>query len=162
MVISIYKFLAVYYGIVVDSKEKYSHVMAKQKFDFLKGCSFAYAEANPQLLSTGKIICVSDMYGNILPYHCPEVINVSYTEEKPTEDDFKITGNVNKLSTYELHQLLSIYKDSSYYFVIKRELEVRGEYTKKKYKLMKELLELEEGGINDKYQRRRKIKHQKP
>lgn len=161
MVISIYKFLAVYYGIVVDSWEKYSHAMAKQKFDFLRGCSFDYADKNPQLVSTGKIIYVSDMYENILPYYCPEIIN-TYIEEKIPEDKFTITGDVKGLSTYELHKFLSIYKDSSYYYVIKRELEARGEYTKKKYKLMKEILELEEGGINDKYQRRRKIKHQKP
>ena len=89
-----------------------------------------------------------------------------YTEkviEKPT-DDKSILEELADMPTYMVHELLSRYKDKpSFYRVIKKELVGRGVYKNKKYKLRKEIIEieLEEGEYNDKYQRRREIKCKK-
>ncbi len=171
MVISIFKFLAGYYGITMDAGRELTHSEAKKNFRFLKGCPFKYAEANPELIGDGKIIYVKDSYGIILPYICPEKVmtsefECSYTEEERVHEvnDKSILDELSEMPTYMVHELLSKYKDKpSFYRVIKRELICRGVYKNKKYKLRKETLEIElEGGKkNDKYQRRREIKCKK-
>ena len=68
------------------------------------------------------------------------------------------------MPTYMVGELLSRYKDKpSFYKVIKKELICRGRYENKKYKLRKEIIEieLEEDEYNDKYQRRRRVKCKK-
>ena len=92
MVISIYKFLAVYYGILVDTRIKYTHAEAKYKFNFLKGCSFEYAENNPQLISCGEIILVIDKDKKVLPYYCPEFKNEFIGDRSAVKREHKILG----------------------------------------------------------------------
>ncbi len=172
MVISIFKFMAEYYGVTLDAGMELTHTVAKKNFKFLKGCPFRYANSNPELIKTGKIVYVSDSHGVILPYICPNKILVatgecSYTEKvekKPLVNDKSILEDLCDMPTYMVGELLSKYKDMpSFYKVIKKELICRGIYKTKKYKLRREIIEieLEEGVCNDKYQRRREIKCKK-
>ena len=171
MVISIFKFLREYYGVTLDAGCELTHAVAKRNFK-LKGCPFWYAKANPDLIQEGKIIYVSDTHGVILPYMCPEKIKASVSEctftktvnEEEILDDKTILEDLAELPTYMVGELLSKYKDKpSFYKVIKRELTCRGRYENKKYKLRREIIEieLEESEYNDKYQRRREIKCKK-
>ena len=171
MVISIFKFLSMYYGVTLDAGMDLTHSVAKKNFRFLRGCAFKTALKNANLVKNGKIIYVADSHGVIFPYIAPERIITSedecmYTEkviEKPA-DDKTILEELSEMPTYMVHELLSRYKDKpSFYRVIKRELIGRGVYKNKKYKLRKEIIEieLEEGEYNDKYQRRREIKCKK-
>ena len=171
MVISIFKFLSMYYGVTLDAGMECTHTLAKKNFRFLKGCSFKTALKNPDLVKSGKIIYVSDSHGIIFPYVAPDKIITSHNEcvyteqvvEKPS-DDKTILEELSEMPTYMVHELLSRYKDKpSFYRVIKKELVERGVYKNKKYKLRKEIIEieLEEGEYNDKYQRRREIKCKK-
>ena len=171
MVISIFKFLSMYYGVTLDAGMELTHAVAKRNFRFLKGCAFKTALKNPGLVKSGKIIYVADSHGVVFPYVAPEKIitstsECSYTEvveEKPSNDK-TILEELADMPTYMVHELLSKYKDKpSFYRVIKKELVSRGVYKNKKYKLRKEIIEieLEEGEYNDKYQRRREIKCKK-
>ncbi len=171
MVISIFKFLWEYYGVTLDAGSELTHAVAKKNFK-LKGCPFWYAKANPDLIKRGEIMYVSDTYGVILPYICPKKREVAISECTFTEtvtneeqiDDKSILDELAEMPTYLVGELLSKYKDTpSFYKVIKRELILRGRYENKKYKLRKEIIEieLEEGEYNDKYQRRREIKCKK-
>ena len=172
MVISIFKFLWEYYGITLDAGSELTHKTAKRAFRFLKGCSFKAALKNPDLVKGGKIVYVSDAHGVIFPYVAPEkaktaVTECTFTESKSEEkvsDDKSILDEIADMPTYIVGELLSKYKDKpSFYKVIKKELICRGTYENKKYKLRKEIIEieLEEGEYNDKYQRRREIKCKK-
>ena len=125
------------------------------------------------MVSDGKIICVSDTHGIIFPYVCPEKVlttteECTYVKEEkkePLVDDKSILDELCDMPTYMVHELLSKYKDMpSFYRVIRKELVCRGEYRAKKYKLRREIIEieLEEGEFYDKYQRRRKVKCKKP
>ena len=169
MVISIFKFLAIYYGINLDAGMNYSHKLMKKEFKFLKRCSFKYANNNQELLNDGKIIYVKDTYDEIIPYICPNKIECSnkecsYTKKVINHDEVskkEIIEELDKLPNYIVHELLSKYKNKpSFYKIIKKELIARGIYENKKYKLEKEI-NLEEGDFDDKYQRRRKIKYKK-
>ena len=172
MVISIFKFLWEYYGITLDAGSELTHKDAKRNFRFLKGCPFKYASKNPDLVKSGKIVYVSDSHGIIFPYIAPEKAKVAITEctftestgDEETVDDVSILDELAEMPTYMVGELLSKYKDKpSFYKVIKRELICRGRYENKKYKLRKEIIEieLEEDEFNDKYQRRRRIKCKK-
>lgn len=171
MVMSIFKFLSMYYGITLDAGKECTHTLAKKNFRFLKGCPFKYAEKNPDLVKDGKIIYVADSHGVILPYICPirmmvadtECLYTETVEEKPSYDK-SVLEELADMPTYMVRELLSKYKDKpSFYRVIKKELICRGVYKNKNYKLRKEIveIELEEGEYNDKYQRRREIKCKK-
>lgn len=172
MVISIFKFLWEYYGIALDAGTELMHKDVKKSFRFLKGCPFKYAAKNPDLVKNGKIVYVSDSHGVIFPYIAPEkaksaVTECTFSEETAKEeitDDKSILDELAEMPTYMVGELLSKYKDKpSFYKVIKRELICRGRYENKKYKLRKEIIEieLEEGEYDDKYQRRREIKCKK-
>ena len=169
MVISIFKFLKGYYGVALDAGVELTHATAKRNFQFLKGCPFKYAESNPELVKNGHIIYIKDTHGVVYPYICPEVVkntirDCEYTESLETPCDKPLLEEIDELPTYLVHELLSKYKDKpSFYRLIKKELICRGEYSKKEYKLRKEIkeIELEEGEYNDKYQRRREIKCKK-
>ena len=171
MVISIYKFLSSYYGITVDAGKELTHKLAKRTFN-LKGCPFSYAAKNPNLIKEGNIIYVKDSHDVILPYICPNKILTSvkeceYTKEEIVSDNLDDVSIIKELATlpdYIVHELLSRYKTKpSFYRIIKKELISRGVYDNKKYKLRKEIveIELEEGEYDDKYQRRRRIKCKK-
>lgn len=181
MKISINKFLLCYYGIKLDLNVKYSHKELK-KFLFLKRCSFEFAADNSKLVNCGKIIFVSDSYGDVIPYIVDDeiistynLINESEFDERIRADDNlnnskinnnnikeelkKILTNISKISTYDVRKLLSKYKDvPSIYRLLKRELKKRGVYDNKIYKLDKELIKVEEKEKNDKYKRRQRIK----
>ena len=172
MVISVCKFLSMYYGISLDAGVEYSHKTLKKHFRFLKTCSFKFAATNMNLVKNGRLIYVRDSFGVIFPYVCPEKIMTSvkeceYTEcvkEESIEDDKSILDELDEMPTYIVHELLSRYKDKpSFYRLIKRELIARGTYENKIYKLRKEIveIEIEESDFNDKYQRRREIKCKK-
>ena len=171
MEISIFKFLAMYYGITLDAGTECTHTDAKMNFTFLNGCSFRCALENPDLVRRGKIIYVADSHGVVFPYICPNEVVVSdkdceYTkkETEKNSDDKSILDELDEMPTYIVHELLSKYKNRpSFYRIIKKELIKRGEYKNKNYRLRKEInhIELEEGENNDKYQRRRKIKCKK-
>ncbi len=173
MVISIFKYLWEYYGITLNAGVNLSHKEVKKNFKFLKGCSFKFAAKNADLVKNGKIIYVSDSFGVIFPYFAPEKPKVAVSECTYTETvnnnelvaDKSILDEIADMPTYMVGELLSKYKDKpSFYRVIKRELIYRGRYENKKYKLRKEIIEieLEEGEFYDKYQRRQKIRSKKP
>ena len=156
----------------LDAGVDLTHAEAKKNFRFLKGCPFKYADSNPELVKNGRIVYIKDSHGIIYPYICPETIkNVAvdcgYTGKeivRTVDDDRTLLEEIDELPTYLVHELLSKYKNKpSFYRLIKKELICRGEYRKKKYKLRKEIreIELEEGEYNDKYQRRRKVKCKK-
>ncbi len=172
MVISIFKFMREYYGVTLNAASDLTHTIIKKNFKFLRRCSYRYALKNPNLVGDGKIIYVSDIHGIIFPYICPEKVRCTaeectYEKEEKAEsitDDKSILEELSDMPTYMVHELLSKYKDiPSFYRVIRSELVYRGEYGKKKYKLRREIveIELEEGEYNDKYQRRREIKCKK-
>ncbi len=172
MVISIFKFLWEYYGITLDAGAELTHKDAKKAFRFLKGCSFKGALKNPDLVQGGKIVYVSDTRGVIFPYVAPEKTKTAVTEctfsesttKEEVPDDKSILEELADMPTYMVGELLSRYKDKpSFYKVIKKELICRGRYENKKYKLRKEIIEieLEEDEYNDKYQRRRRVKCKK-
>ena len=160
-----------YYGISIDAGKSYSHKMLLKSFSFLKTCSYDFVLKNLELVNNGMIIYVKDSYGVIVPYLCPKKILVSvseckYTEEvvEDTVDDISILDDLCDMPTYLVHKLLSKYKNKpSFYRVIKRELISRGTYDNKKYKIRREVveIELEESDFNDKYKRRREIKYKK-
>ena len=165
--ISIFKFLSRYYGILLDKGMEYSHKDLKKEFSNLKRCSFEYANKNPDLIASGKIIYVYDCFDNIVPYICPDEIIisniscVSSDEKKADEDDIMLMDCLSDLPTYVVRNLLSKYKNKpSFYKIIKNELIRRGVYQNKKYKIDREInvLELEESDLSDKCKRRRKIK----
>ena len=167
MVISIFKFLSRYYGIALDAGCECTHKELKKRFDFLKRCSFDYAESNPYLVGSGKIIYVMDTNNSVIPYFCPNELVESnkeccYTESKMLlEDEKYMLEQLGNIPTYLLGELLNKYKNKpSYYKVIKSELINRGVYENKKYKINKEInkMEIEESEYDDKYKRRRKIK----
>ncbi len=172
MVMSIFKFLQGYYGVALDAGVDLTHTVAKRNFKFLKGCPYKYAAHNPELVKNGKIVYIKDSHGTVYPYICPDIIKTTnntctYTEDKENnifKDDKTILEELDELPTYMVRELLSKYKDRpSFYRLIKSELIYRGVYKNKAYKLQRELIEigLEEGGKNDKYQRRREIKRKK-
>ncbi len=168
MVISIVKFMLEYYGISLDSGEEYSHRTLKKEFKFLKRCSFNYADSNRELVGSGKIIYVRDSFDVIFPYICPEKIKTcnkrcGYSvKEEDDEDDKSILEELFEIPTYILHELLSKYKNRpSFYKVIKAELISRGEYGIKRFKMRREIGKIEESDLNDKCQRRQKIKCKK-
>ena len=166
--ISIHKFLSRYYGMSISMEDNFSHKEIKKRFRFLKRCSFKYANLNPNLVSTGKIIYVFDTYGESIPYICPEIA-VSSLDTCGTvisvseiDNDDLFIDEILELPTYLLKEFLAKYKNKpSFYKLIKKELTSRGLYENKKYKLDKEKqkCELEESELTDKYQRRQKIKY---
>ena len=166
MVMSICKFLAMYYGISLDAGIRYSHKEIKKHFK-LRTCSFTFAANNAELVNNGSLVYVRDSYGVIFPYVVPEMImtthkSCGYTEVESEKNDPSILKKLSELPTYMVHELLSKYKGSpAFYRVIKNELISRGEYDTKVYKLRKDI-EAKECGLNDKYQRRRKIGCKKP
>lgn len=169
MVISIVKFMLDYYGICLDAGMEYSHRTLKKEFKFLKRCSFSYADSNSDLVGSGKIIYVKDSYGVIFPYKCPNEIKTCNkkcefsTKIEEEFEDRSILEELTEMPTYMVHELLSRYKKKpSFYRIIKAELMSRGEYDIKRYKMKREIREIEESDLNDKYQRRRKIKCKKP
>lgn len=165
MVISIYKFLSTYYGITLDVGVECSHKQLKREFSFLQGCSFKFANNNPEMIGDGRIIYVRDSLGSTLPYITPKIIKVSDKECQYVDiqiDDDNIDFNeISELPTYILKELLAKYKHKpSIYRIIKNELINRGVYQNKIYKIEKEIesISYEESEINDKYKRRRKVK----
>lgn len=165
MIISIVSFMYDYYGITLDAGYKYSHKMLKKAFNELRRCSFRYADENPELVGSGKIVYVKDDYGKTLPYVCPCQTLISSKEYE--ECGFTCFEKVNKnegileelldMPTYMVGELLSKYKyKPSFYKLIKTELVSRGVYDNKIYRCIKEIDEFPE--INDKLIRRREIR----
>ena len=166
MVISLYKFLSNYYGISLNAACEYSHKIIKKYFRFLRTCSCEWAIDNINLIKSGKIVYVEDSYGKVIPYIAPDelfITNCKFDKTSEEEkDDSDILDDMSNLPDYVVHELLSRYKDRpAFYKVIKNELIKRGIYENKLYRLEKEINILEESEINDKYQRRRKIKCKK-
>ena len=168
MVISIFKFLSRYYGVSLNAASKCTHMDAKQNFDFIKSCSFRFAEDNKELVNKGKIVYVKDTNGVVKPYFCPsKVIScecqyMEVSEEEENDDDMTILEELERISTHKVCELLRKYKKNwSFYKVIKKELINRGIYENKLYKISKEIDGLKESGKDDKYKRRRKIKCKK-
>lgn len=164
MVISIVSFMYDYYGITLDAGYKYSHKMVKKAFNELRRCSFRYADENPELVGSGKIVYVKDDYEKTLPYVCPcqtLISNKVYEEcgftcfEMANKNE-DILEELLDMPTYMLGELLSKYKSKpSFYKMIKAELVSRGVYDDKIYKCAKELEEVVD--VDDKFIRRRKI-----
>ena len=169
--ISICKFMSEYYGIAlpVGHGIAYSHNFLKKNFD-LKTCPFDYVFKNEELVGQGKIIFVSDSYGEVLPYVAPEKIltcisECEYVEESKndvTDDDIEDVKNLlrylSEMPTRELRVLFSKYKDvKSIYKIIQNELKSRGVYKTKRYKKEKELCKTKSMENPDKYQRRQEI-----
>lgn len=166
MKISIFKFLARYYGIALNAAVNCSHTEVKRNFPFIEVCSIRYVNQNQEMVKNGKIVYVEDTYGAVKPYICPIRIVTSdrnceyYKDNKEEYEDFFLE-QLCDMPTYLIKELLSQYKDKpSFYKVIKRELIARGVYQNKKHKIDRELtkMTIEESDINDKYKRRRKIK----
>lgn len=153
MKISIKDFISLYYGISLDANSKYSHDVIIKAFNGLKRCSFDFAEKNPELVNSGKIIYVVDDYDKTYPYICPKQILISVgcycssVKKKDSNlDNCEISRDIiRKVPTYVLHELLSVYKNRpSIYRIIRQELVCRGEYANKVYKIKKVIIEMEE------------------
>ena len=56
MKISIFKFLARYYGITLNAATDCSHSEIRKNFSFLETCSMKYASDNQEMVKNGKII----------------------------------------------------------------------------------------------------------
>ena len=167
MKISIFKFLARYYGITLNAAVDCSHTEVIKNFDFIKVCTMKYAHENQEMVKNGKIIYVEDTFGTIKPYICPERVittgkECDYFKKKEITDDNFFLEELSDMPTYLIRELLSRYKDKlSFYKILKKELMCRGVYQNKKHKIDKELtkITMEESDLNDKYKRRRKIKY---
>lgn len=167
--ISICKFISEYYGtaLPVGRGIAYSHDFLKKEFA-LKTCPFDYVLKNESLVAQGKIIFVSDSYGEVLPYIAPEnvltcISDCEYVEQEEVfEDDIDdvkdLLHYLSEMPTRELRVLFSKYKDvRSLYRVIQNELKSRGVYKTKRYKKEKELCKTKAFENPDKYERRQEI-----
>lgn len=168
--ISICKFISEYYGIAlpVGRDIAYSHAFLKKNFD-LKTCPFDYVFKNEELVAQGKIIFVSDSFGEVLPYVAPvkilsSISDCEFVEETDdvTEDDIENAKELllylSEMPTRELRLLFSKYKEvRSLYRIIQNELKSRGVYRNKRYKKEKELCKTKAFENRDKYERRQEI-----
>ena len=165
MVISIVRFMSEYYGISLDAGYKYSHRIIKKAFRELEGCSFKYADANPELVSSGKIVYVKDGYDEVFPYICPSERFISgkkcdFTPKEEIVPEIDVLSKISEMPTYKVRELLSRYKDKpSFYKIIKLELIDRGVYSDKRHKSLKENIAISD--VNDKFSRRGKIRIRK-
>ena len=176
IVVSIIKFLSVYYGMNLDAGVSFSHDDLKKNFDFIPRCSFEYASKHPEDVFKGKIIYVKDTFDYVIPYICPsEIISCNdvcqYTTSEDEDDKYDICSlaqEVENMSLYDIKKIMHEHKDDvKMYHILKNELIKRGVYKNKLYKIAKEIDreivrdEIEECEFNDKYQRRRKISKKK-
>ena len=165
MVISIVRFMSEYYGIALDAGYRYSHRKIKKTFKELKGCSFEYADDNPELVSSGKIVYVRDGYDRVFPYVCPNekfisVKQCEFTSKEELAPEIDILSEISEMPTYMVRELLSKYKDKpSFYKIIKLELIERGVYSDKRHKSLKENSAIAD--VDDKISRRGKIRIRK-
>ena len=167
MAISIFKFLSRYYGISLNAATTCTHMDAKQNFSFIETCSITFAKNNKEMVDKGKIVYVKDTSGVVRPYFtpsksvCMDCIYVRVDEEIE-DDDMIILDKLEAIPTYKVCELLSRYKKNrAFYRIIKKELVGRGVYENKIHKISKEIDELKESEMDDKYKRRRKIKCKK-
>lgn len=176
-IISICKFVSEYLGVAlpVGRGIAYSHAFLKKHFKQydLKTCSFDYVFKNEELIAQGKIIFVSDSFGDVLPYMAPEKAYSSINEceyveieDDVTEEDIEDVKNLlrylSDMPTHELRVLFSKYKDvRSIYRIIRDELKSRGVYKTKRYKEEKELCKTKAFENPDKYERRQEIRCKK-
>ena len=171
MTISIFNFLANYYGIYLNIESRCSHKDIQSYFKEIETCSIKYAKEHPYDVSTGRIIYVEDTYGHICAYINPKIeavedehiIYSTLVNEKEDALTEAVLTELDELNNYELGLLLSKYKKNyKIYRIIKEELIKRGVYENKKFKIKKEIDEMnEERDYCDKYQRRRKVKLKK-
>ena len=169
--ISICKFISEYYGVAlpVGRGIAYSHADIKKEFS-LETCSDSYFLKNEELVAQGKIIFVSDSFGDVIPYIVPDkrfscISDCEYVEQgedEVTEYDIaeakELLRYLSDMPTHELRVLYSKYKDiKSIYRVIKSELDSRGFSKAKKYKKDKELCKTKSYEHPDKYERRQEI-----
>ena len=181
-VISIRKFMLMYYHVRLKLKDKYkySHDDIKGKHK-IKSWSFEYGVENVKKVASGKIILVEDDYGKVRAYDAPEDILTSISDceyiesesNKVTKDEKKEACNLldylDQMRTYELQQLLSKYKNKkNAYRAIRRILESRGVYENKIYKCQREYDETMSKEIpedcpefNDSYARRQRVRCKK-
>ena len=166
--ISICKFVSEYLGVAlpVGRGIAYSHSDLKREFH-LSTCSFEFVSKNEELVSEGKIIFVSDSYGEVLPYSVPEIRYSSigeceYVDDEVTDDDIEdceeVLRYLSEMPTRELRALFIKYKEvRSFYRIIQNELKSRGVYKTKRYKKEKELCKTKAFENPDKYERRQEI-----
>jgi len=121
--ISVEAFLARYLGIRDNSilSRDISHADIKALFPNLTRSSFDHVIDNPEIVSEGQVLLVTDCYGRTIPYFNPlYVLELSepeddfigeFIEEEPQEE---IIPDINELdltslSNYELQGLLHLY-----------------------------------------------------
>lgn len=141
--ISVEAFLARYLGVRDNSilARDISHADIKALFPNLTRSSFDYVIDNPEIVSEGEVLLVTDCYGRTVPYYNPLYVLETtvpetefigeYVEEEPQEE---IIPDINELdlsslSNYELQGLLHIYAKNNLRGAYRR---VRKELTSRK------------------------------
>lgn len=162
--ISICKFMSLYYGVALPAGVTYSHDDFKKEFN-LKTIPENYVFKNEELVSQGKIIFVTDSFGEALPYPAPELVLTSISDcgcveqaDDDIDDARELLRYLSEMPTHQLRDLLCRYKEViSFYRIIKNELKSRGIYKTKRYKKEKELCKTKAFENPDKYERRQEI-----
>lgn len=148
--ISLNKFLVLYCGVpkerLIDIRM--SHRDIKSVFPVLKGISFEVAYKDRNSLALGKIVIVTDSYGNIGPYIVPETLTLGQDFDLVQTKKQEILENVilsENLSRYELVLLCRYYKKHNRqeeYWIATRLLKKKKDadkvktYKKEKYNLI--------------------------
>lgn len=110
---SLQKFLFIYYGVSYSTTINMRHEDVLEVLNFVVRTSFDYADKNPDLISTGKIVYVYDKSGRAFPYLIPEVIYECEPDDQELDESLfekkrieQKQINLDELSLYELKQLL--------------------------------------------------------
>jgi len=140
---SLNKFLTLYCGIPNDKliNIKMSHRDIKSSFPNLKRISFESAYKDKKLLAIGRVVIVTDSYGNIGPYLIPDMFSVSQDfelKQSKREENLENVILSEGLSKYELVLLCRYYKKHNRqeeYWIATRLLKKKKDFYKvKKYK----------------------------
>ncbi len=146
-IMSLSKFLSRYGGLQGNSLTKVTHEEVKRLFPYLKRSSFDEIYQNPELISMGKVMLISDGR-NIIPYYVPtlkdediELLDFNREDPEPLKIDDNVYDYAN-MSVYELRCLLRR-KFNSYrnQCCARKELAYRGIELRKKYKRNNKILE---------------------
>lgn len=114
--LSLQKFLFIYYGVPYRSTVNMKHEDVKDILEFVVRTSFEHADKNPELVETGKIIYVRDTTNREFPYMVPEPVLEECEVEMDSLDELyerQIEEHLNLdeidldcCSLWELKQLL--------------------------------------------------------
>ena len=150
--ISLNKFFATYCGITEDNfiKKKMNHHDIKTLMPYLRRMGLLEVYKNKDWLASGKVIIVSDSYGNIAPYIVSSINiidqNINFENNKNNSREEKLEKVIldENFSRYELVLLCRYFKEhkrEEEYWVANRLLKKKKDsekvkaYKKEKYNL---------------------------